>query len=829
MNLRDISRCLFALLLGVGALLSVSVAESAPSTESRNWTGVWDTQWRGGGAVMELQQDGNDVRGTYPGFAGVIEGQVTGKELSGTWSDAAGEGILTFVMAPDRETFMGRFGTGEWWTGVRVAMDIEDTLAASLDMSSPEETLRSFLRAGNRAGEGRSDRLGVAIPLLDFSAFEQPLTPYDRIDLARLLFQIVDQLTFRIWELRPPDADRESGEYSVALTQAGSQLSYTLTFRATGEPGSGEERTWRLVVPPLEEMQQSLKPLLEIHGGVLPHARQHHALGAPRDTMRTFLEQWENASHGNRELFLSTMDLSQITAAVREEEGALLGEYLSEVLDRIGLPLRQEIPNNPQRRGPYTHFVHPVGVVEIVPNEQEDGTVRWQFSAETMDSVRQLFIALEDMPVAEVTRESESTRFFQIRNNVRSLHRDLLQETTAGMEIWQWFALAIWLALSIPISWLLTLLLAKMLRLDDSDDSRALSHDARFLWPLRLIMVAGSGLLALGLLGLPQTVDIPLRVLIGVTLSLAGGWFAYHLVDKLGSLLESRSEKFRHRDEILRSLGVSFAKLGVIIGAILFLAEILSLPYQGVIAGLGIGGLAVALAARSTLENLIGCITLFADKPVEAGDFCQLGEHLGVIEGIGLRSVRVRSLDRTIITIPNAEFVNLNIENLTRRDRILVHTTIGLRYETTPDQLRWVLAEIRKLLLKHPMVTPEPARARFLGFGDHSMDIEIFAYIKTQDWEEFLGVQEDIFLRLIDLVDESGTGFAFPSTVNYLARDAGMDEERTERSEAIVRQLREENALPFPFFNVHTRKTLRDTLDFPPTGSVEHASSPKEP
>ncbi|MFO8046650.1 MAG: hypothetical protein R6U30_12380 [Halomonas sp.] len=399
------------LLLGLVLLLGWPATAWTSATERRDWSGVWDTQWRGGGAVMELQQTGSDVRGTYPGFEGVIDGRVRGKQLTGTWTDAAGEGVFTFVMAPDQETFMGRFGTGEWWTGVRTAGDIGESLAGSLDLSSPEETLRSFLRAGNRSGEGRSDRLGVAMPLLDFSAFDVPLTPYDRIDLARLLFQIVDQLTFRIWELRPPDGARESGEYSVALTQAGSQLPYTLTFRATGEPGSGEERTWRLVVPPLEAMQQSLTPLLEIHGGVLPHARQHHALGSPRDTMRTFLEQWENASHGNRALFLSTMDLSQITAAVREEEGALLGEYLSEVLDRIGLPLRQEIPNNPQRRGPYTHFVHPVGVVEIVPNEQEDGTVRWQFSAETMDSVRQLFIALEDMPVAEVTRESESTRF----------------------------------------------------------------------------------------------------------------------------------------------------------------------------------------------------------------------------------------------------------------------------------------------------------------------------------------------------------------------------------------------------------------------------------
>ncbi|TVS10306.1 MAG: mechanosensitive ion channel family protein [Wenzhouxiangella sp.] len=444
-----------------------------------------------------------------------------------------------------------------------------------------------------------------------------------------------------------------------------------------------------------------------------------------------------------------------------------------------------------------------------------------------MASARQLFMSLEDMPLADVSVRSDSTPFFEIRNQVRSVHRDLLQETAASMEVWQWLALLLWLLISIPLSWVLTWLVDQLFRLKKGEgDHHALSPTIRFLWPLRLIFVATIGLLALRTLGLPQTVDIPLRVVIGATLSIAGGWLAYHLVDKVSEVLEAHSNRYRYRDEILRSLGTALAKLAVIIGAILFLAEILSLPYQGVVAGLGIGGLAVALAARSTLENLIGGLTLFADKPVEVGDFCQLGEHLGVIEGIGLRSVKVRSLDRTIITIPNAEFVNLNIENLTRRDRILLRNTISLRYETTPDQLRWILAEIRQLLLQHPMVAPEPARARFLGFGDHSLDVEIFAYVKTNDWNEFLGAQEDIFLRLIDLVDESGTGFAFPSMVNYLASDSGVDEERTERAEAIVQKLREDSQLPFPNLGLQTRRELRDTLDYPPKGSIDFKSRP---
>ena len=799
-------------------IIYLLIMSSALQAGRHQWTGVWETYWRNGGAVVSLEQNGDRLKGQYPGFEGTMRGRVENSQVTGTWEDAAGVGTFTFSMSPDGQSFMGRFGSGEWWTGIRIDGGRARALAGPVDLSTPQLTLHRFLTAGNRSGVGRNDRLGVVLGLLDFSAFEESLSVYDRIDLARLLFQIVDRLTMRVWAIQPSEEAAENGSFMIDLTQSGTGKVFTLTFIRSNDMDPEGSPTWQMLVPPEEEMRTILSELLEIHGGQLPHSRQHHELASPRDTMRTFIEQWDFARSGDTRLFLETMDLSQIAAAVRVEEGMLLGEYLIEVLYRIGLPLRQEIPDYPNRRGHYTHFVHPVGSVELHPVEQEDGSTIWQFSAETMASVRQLFTALEDMPVAEATERAESTPFFTLRKRVRSINRGLLHDTGAGMELWQWIALALWLLASIPASWILTWLVVKTLRLRKAGNAQ--NQDTCFLWSLRLIFLAVSGLVALRVLGLPQSVDIPLRILIGVTLSLAGGWFAYQLVDKIGELLEKTSTRYQYRDEVLRSLGTSLAKIAVVIGAILFLAEILSLPYQGVLAGLGIGGLAVALAARSTLENFIGGITLLVDKPVEVGDFCRLGKHLGAIESIGLRSVKVRDIDRIIVTIPNAEFVNLYIENFTRRDRILLRTTIQLRYETTPDQLRWVLTEMRKLLLKHPMVTPEPARARFMGFGEHSYDIEIFAYVKSTDFNDFLGVQEDVFLQLINIVDESGTGFAFPSTVNYLARDGGVDAERTQRTEEIIKELRKESLLSFPEFDVKTRGELRDSLPYPPQGSV---------
>ena len=816
------ARCVRWWLSQISALLALVLLLPLPSTlhasSAVDWTGVWDTRWRDAGAIVILQQADDRVVGTYPALDGIVQGRVDGSVLSGTWRDGSGSGTFIFAIAPDRQSFMGRFGSGEWWTGSRAAGYLLQLMVDAPDGSSPERTLYTVLRAGNEAGEGRTDRLGAALGLLDFGAMDEPLSAHERLRGARLLFQILDRLTFRVWSLRPPSLEGLT-EHSAELFQAGTGLGYTVNFRR-GEGPEGPD-TWFLVVPPEEEMREALDALLEIHDGEVPHSRQHHELRSPRDTLRTFIEQWDSALAGDNALFLKTMDLSQIPATVGEDEGLLRGEYLKEVLYRIGLPLRQEIPDNRDRRGPFTHFMHPAGSVEVHLIEQDDGSKIWQFSAETMASARGLFMALEDMPLAEDTARSESTMFFRIREYLRSYHRELLREAGGGMELWQWFALVLWLVISIPVSWFLTWVVAKLFRLKKTIGDQLLHPAIRYLWPLRLIFVAGIGLMALRVLGLPQTVDMPLRIVIGVTLSIAGGWLAYHLVDRISRTLEAHSQRYRYRDEVLRSLLTSLAKLAVIIGAILFLAEILSLPYQGVLAGLGIGGLAVALAARSTLENFIGGITLFADKPVEVGDFCRLGEHLGVIESIGLRSVKVRSIDRTVVTIANAEFVNLNIENFTRRDRILLRTTIGLRYETTPDQLRWVLAEIRKLLLQHPRVTAEPARARFEGFGDHSVDIEIFAYVNTSDFNEFLAIQEDIFLRLIDIVDAAGTGFAFPSTVNYLARDTGVDRERTERTEAVMRELREGSELPFPDFDLKTRRELRNTLDYPPEGSVD--------
>ena len=247
----------------------------------------------------------------------------------------------------------------------------------------------------------------------------------------------------------------------------------------------------------------------------------------------------------------------------------------------------------------------------------------------------------------------------------------------------------------------------------------------------------------------------------------------------------------------------------------------LGLPLYSVVAGLGIGGLAVALAIRPTLENLIGGIVLYLDRPVRVGDFCSFGDKTGTVETIGVRSTKLRMLDRTLITVPNAVLADMQLINWAKCDRMLINTTIGLRYETENDQLRHVLVKFREMLHAHPKIHSDTVRVRFAGFGQSSLDIGVRIYALTRDFNEFHAIREDVLLRMSEIVKKSGSSFAFPSQTLYMGRDDGIDSERGETAAKEVESWRRAGKLPFPRLAADRIEQLEGTLDYPPRGSVE--------
>jgi MscS family membrane protein len=229
-----------------------------------------------------------------------------------------------------------------------------------------------------------------------------------------------------------------------------------------------------------------------------------------------------------------------------------------------------------------------------------------------------------------------------------------------------------------------------------------------------------------------------------------------------------------------------------------FAGHRLGLPVTAMIAGLGVGGLAVALAAQSSIENLIGGISLYADQPVRIGEWLQLGDRRGCLEEVGLRSAKIRTPEGTLYTLPNAAFAKLAVVNLSRREKTLLKTSLRLRYDTTGDQLQYVLAKLQAMLEEHPEFDPEEADAKLAGFGPYFLEVQFQAFANTTNWPRFKEIRQDVFMRALAIVEEAGTALALPSEIHYAAEDRGSDPARVREVEAQVARWRERGELPSP-------------------------------
>jgi MscS family membrane protein len=246
----------------------------------------------------------------------------------------------------------------------------------------------------------------------------------------------------------------------------------------------------------------------------------------------------------------------------------------------------------------------------------------------------------------------------------------------------------------------------------------------------------------------------------------------------------------------LLALGRRVWKVLVALLLLLIFLKSFGFNVNSALAGIGIGGIALGLGAQKTLENLFGGVSVLSDGTIRVGDFCKVGDQVGTVEDIGLRATRIRTNARTVVSIPNGAVATINLENFAGRDKILMNPVISLRYETSADQLRYVIARIREMLYQNPRVESGTLRVRFISLGKNSLDVEIFAYILTSVYPEFLSLQEDLLLRIMDIVEESGTGFAFPSQITYLGRDSGLDPEKTQAALAAVARWRQEKQIP---------------------------------
>jgi MscS family membrane protein len=354
---------------------------------------------------------------------------------------------------------------------------------------------------------------------------------------------------------------------------------------------------------------------------------------------------------------------------------------------------------------------------------------------------------------------------------LETLPEPLLRQGPGSLLWWQWLALPVLLLVAWGISLPLSRITRRALGCLGARTSTPLDDALvrRLGGPIALAWAVAVAYLLLPLLGLLAPAEESVHAGLRTGLFLAFFWCLVRSVDVLDGVITRSAWAREHpAARTLVPLGGRTLKVAVVAMAAVAVVSELGYPVASLVAGLGIGGLALALAAQKTVEHLFGSFSIGVDQPFREGDFVRIEEFVGTVEAIGLRSTRFRTLDRTLITIPNGRLADMRIESFTARDRMRLACTLGLVYGTTATQMRRVLEGLEGVLRRHPRIWPDAVVVRFKEFGPSSLDIEIMAWFMTAEWSEFQFIRQEVLLQFMEVVERAGTSFAFPTRTVHL-------------------------------------------------------------
>ena len=249
-------------------------------------------------------------------------------------------------------------------------------------------------------------------------------------------------------------------------------------------------------------------------------------------------------------------------------------------------------------------------------------------------------------------------------------------------------------------------------------------------------------------------------------------WVITRSIDFIGYKLKNKALETESKvDDQLIPFAIDLGKVvAIVLGVIMILGDVFDVDITALVAGLGIGGVAFALASKESLENLLGSFTIFFDKPFTVGDTVTLGGVTGTVEKVGFRSTRIRTFDKSVVTVPNKNIISTELDNLGARPVRRVKFNIGLTYDTSVENIKNIVDDIQKLIDKHPMTNQE-GKVRFLEFGPSSLDIMVLYYVDSPDWEALIDAKQKINFDIIEIINKYKCEFAFPSTSVYIEKN----------------------------------------------------------
>jgi MscS family membrane protein len=475
-----------------------------------------------------------------------------------------------------------------------------------------------------------------------------------------------------------------------------------------------------------------------------PELKDPLGRGTPQGTVLQFLEACHAREYSKA---LHYLDLRRMPPAERTKNGQDLARQLEDLLDDTPFDIAT-LSRDPE--GDQSDNAAP-SLDHLATFHVDSKTLEMQLErVELKPGLRVWLVSADSVAMIPEAHQLVAESPFE-----KKLPQALVTFEIFDTPVWRWIALVLMGLALWGICGLLARLLLTMVK-------RVLPMPA-FRGPLRILLWVAGFRLAL-IAAPPATLsELYIHRALGLGFSLALAWASAVVLDLLAARWHTRLDP---RDQAVSysvlPLGKQVLKLSLFLIALLSVLSAWGYNTSTILAGLGVGGLAVALAAQKTIENLFGGISVIGDRPVLVGDVCRFGDRTGTVMHIGLRSTRIRTAERTVISVPNSQFSSIPLENISGRDKIWFHPTLNLRRDTTSEQMLHVLASIRELLANHPKVETGKIPVRFIGVGPFSLDVEVAVYITTADYDEFLQLQQELLLSMLQAVEKAGTALAVP-------------------------------------------------------------------
>lgn len=650
----------------------------------------------------------------------------------------------------------------------------------ALGRDNPRATMATFLSAIDEAEQGRIERYADALACLDLSGLSD--LPDDARNsqgrkLASLLNQFIDRHGIDL-ELIPEDSDGAPYSYfddpdgtnaiqikryddgvwlftwaSLALVQDPPPE----TSRDGSSPGAKPS-------PPTEPPQSEQRPA---QGPQLVPTEFRSA----RAAMRTFRDAMKA---GRFDDAAQCLDLSDFPQAIRGAKGAELALYLFESIRRTKVLVLLEFNEDPAG-APHIFRQDEFGAIVIARQDEDDKrSGYWLFDKQTVAGAKDLYDKLLEsgaqVKSQDQTAQTAVTLFLKLRNHIPKS----LKETWFLLEHWQWLALVVLFILGRLVQRLTVFLLRSVTTLWLKRRGVTVAETV-LVAPIRPAgILAAAAVWWIGLTWLALRPDVLTVLLIAVKFITcwAAVWIVYRTVDLLADYFASLAAKTTTKvDDLLVPFARKAAKMLVTVFGILFIVEQFTVetPIK-LLAGLGLGGLALALAAQDTLKNLFGSLAVVADRPFEVGDWVVIGDVEGTVESVGFRSTRIRTFYNSRVTVPNATLMNATIDNYGARQYRRIKVMLSITYATPPEKIDAFCEGIRELIRLHPYTRKDYYHVYFNQFAASSLDILLYVFLEVPDFGTELRERHRLFIDILRLADRLGVEFAFPTQTLWLQR-----------------------------------------------------------